>query len=549
MKENSSLAKQIIDFLEKWDKLAGLIAVIVAALTTEQEPWLSYALVIVGWILIAQWLWRAITERSMIAEILLPKDRVITKPTHSDKQRLAAKIALFIVTVAAFGWLGWKPVQKRFLSVPALPCEEGKPFCIAVAEFVRGGTEKQQFDEGTDMGRIVYEDVIRRIAREQLGSQVGVTQVGVIRDEAEAKRIGQQVHADVILWGYVPDIHEKAFVPMFTVIKQVSPYEKVASPSWSVPIAGPDTFVLTEQLAARATAVTSFVLGVIYLSEGKTIDDYRQSEIMFTRAIDSIQSEIKNLSSSDPKLDDLHHTLAVLYTFRARSHGRIGDEAAGLKDYQEALAYNPRYVAAYVGLGNYYYVQREFEQARQAYETARDYDPTYYRAWHGLGHLHYESQEYVLAIQCYWEALRLAEEQGLTLPSVYFALGMAYMQSGERDKAIDAFRLVVEDENTPTGMDQEAEKQIEEIEALIRAKTPTTTPTSTPTNTPTNTPTPTATLPMLTLTPSPMATPLPTPTPTPTTTPTSTPTNTPTNTPTLTATPLPPQPPYPPPSG
>ncbi len=107
--EQSTNTDKVIAFIERWGKVAGLVASAAAALAfATNNVWLSYAFIIIGWVFISRWLWRVVSAKTRVPaqDLLIPAStRLPERFVYAKTQRLLAAIGLVSLTCFVFFWL------------------------------------------------------------------------------------------------------------------------------------------------------------------------------------------------------------------------------------------------------------------------------------------------------------------------------------------------------------------------------------------------------------------------------------------------------------
>lgn len=377
--------------------------------------------------------------------------KVKTLPIH---KRLLIVIASLILLGVLVIW-NWPTPS------PA-PFQEAH-FGILVADFVCGAARKATCSEGADLAQIAYEDLLRHIQRENLTGRVELRRISALRSEEQARSIGESSNAQLVIWGYIPDDQsaaQKTFVPSFVLLKDTQQLIQTDPILFGVRVSGPETFALSQQLAARATSVSNFVLSVIYLT-AESPENYPQAVRLLTRAIDSTQEELNRLDKTDPRHTDFRYTLALFYTMRGRAYAALGDEDAAYEDYQTALENDPNAIRAYIGLGNYYYARGDFATARNNYETARDLDPTSYAVHYSLAIVAYMQQDYQETVRFLEDALAIAATQNRDTDAARLVLGVTYQHLGQFEAADQQFQIVLSNEEAFQDLREAARSYLE----------------------------------------------------------------------------------------
>jgi tetratricopeptide (TPR) repeat protein len=155
----------------------------------------------------------------------------------------------------------------------------------------------------------------------------------------------------------------------------------------------------------------------------------------------------------------------------AKEAGNLGD---ALSMFQDILAENPTITTAYLGIGDIYMLQEDYESAEPAYARAARLEPRNYEAQYGHGVALQMLKRYAESIRAYHRALTIdpdSPDANLNLANVYvelreptraltFAekavemapdrgparstLGSIYQELGRNDEAIETFLVAIE---------------------------------------------------------------------------------------------------------
>src|SRR5215213_1891727 len=98
----------VLEIFERLSKYVGILSGIIAALTfASGNRIISYAFVIVGYILISQFLWKVSHDKSIPEHsFYISKNETKSSYTYSPKQRYTAQVGLVGLTIFCFSWIG-----------------------------------------------------------------------------------------------------------------------------------------------------------------------------------------------------------------------------------------------------------------------------------------------------------------------------------------------------------------------------------------------------------------------------------------------------------
>jgi tetratricopeptide (TPR) repeat protein len=159
----------------------------------------------------------------------------------------------------------------------------------------------------------------------------------------------------------------------------------------------------------RANAVTN--IGVVYYQQGQ---------------LDQAIAQFKQALTIEPEDADTHYLLGAAQLQRASQSGTPGtaDMTAAEQEFQTALKIKPEMAAAYIGLGNVYLLNQDFEQAAATLEQAVKLQPN--------------------------------------SPEALFAVGQAYAALGRKPEALDALTRALQ-LNPPEPFRSRAQQLIQQL--------------------------------------------------------------------------------------
>ncbi|HUM72437.1 MAG TPA: hypothetical protein PLK31_26735, partial [Chloroflexota bacterium] len=258
---------------------------------------------------------REARPRLDMSHVIMPDQSWLEKQKYSDRRiwLLGGVIALLILTIVSYA--AWRQLSRppEWATNELLPNEK---FGIAVAEFAVGG-DLQSGPQGREMSRQIYSALEQAInSRANLRETAALTRVQLIRNDREAFSVGQSVNADLVLWGWIPEFSEESIVHNFTLVDEdIQKGSEQLVESVNLMISGPNRIQMT-QLSGRATALTQFVLGLIYL-RGQTVADYQQSLALFETGIAELEADKSRLTALLDSTGTLNERLALEETLAA----------------------------------------------------------------------------------------------------------------------------------------------------------------------------------------------------------------------------------------
>ena len=139
--------------------------------------------------------------------------------------------------------------------------------------------------------------------------------------------------------------------------------------------------------------------------------------------------ELDRVFDVSPRYPELHYRRSQLYS-------KIGRTKDALHELEDELKLNPRLVKAHVEMGNIYAKANNPDEAMKSFVKAMELDPQNAQAKIGAGYVNYLKRQFPSAIALYQAALSLDRGN----PDIYKKLGFAYRDSGDSQKAAQAFR-------------------------------------------------------------------------------------------------------------
>jgi len=124
--------------------------------------------------------------------------------------------------------------------------------------------------------------------------------------------------------------------------------------------------------------------------------------------------------------------------YMAMSFQKLGDTSGAIKAYTDAIELNKERDDLYLGLGNLYYSEGKYTDARDAYAKAVDIYPSETNLF-SLGQANLSLEKYGEAENQYNQIIRISPDSH----SGYYGLGQALSKQGEYEKAIEAFETAL----------------------------------------------------------------------------------------------------------
>jgi len=461
------------EVLEKYAKYIGIIGAIISVVSYSQGNRLaSYISLVVGYVLIAQFLWRVITQKSLPKQptgIVLPSTISLgmeLKPRYSRRQRWMATAGLTIFTLLTVGWVGvngWQDIQRwRAKNIPPVQPAQDDEVLVIISQFENRGSAEQEIDFAQRIHDALDSAGIKNVRPELLPPS------WIITGKDEARELGKDTGAALVIWGWFDGI---GATPSYEITKnpeQIKQVELEESPSR---ISEPDRFSIfvRTELPQGMTYLTAFTIGQVYYLAGQD----NEALTYFYEAISALPQEKISSWGEEYTYFYTGATLAKLgrpsvamgYYRTAISHNdnfaeaynNLGVSHSALRDYKRAIenfdmAVNLGLYVAYYNRGNAYYHQgktnnnrKDLEQAIKDYTKFLEYvDPSYYYVtYYNRGLTYAELQNHELAIKDFTQAIELAPEPN---PDFFLARAGSYSKLCRYEDALKDFSRVIDEE-------------------------------------------------------------------------------------------------------
>jgi tetratricopeptide (TPR) repeat protein len=116
-----------------------------------------------------------------------------------------------------------------------------------------------------------------------------------------------------------------------------------------------------------------------------------------------------------------------------------GEKYRAISLYEQLLAHDPNYAAAYINLGTIYFHLRRYARAEELYRRATETDPDYVLAFFDLGNVLDELNRPEESIRAYRRAVELAPRYA----DAHYNLALAFERSGEVRSALRHWQAYV----------------------------------------------------------------------------------------------------------
>jgi tetratricopeptide (TPR) repeat protein len=426
-KKSGNFWSQFKDLLENANRLAGLFAAVIAAITFASGNRIaSYAFIIIACASIDWMVWRFLTSvparrgALLVASQAGETTEMVGK--KSIRRRVLATGIILPLTLVALGWVGVNAYQDaQHLQANALiaqgyfaPTATPNEQLMIVTEFEQSGTKKY--------------DATRRIhdrLEEEL-TKAGITNVRLVvmpkvSNKEEARALGQRHQAVFVIWGWYDD---NGITPNFTIVKE-SQHSLVNAELKEVVVDPIRDFAVyvSQGLPAQMSYLATFTIGQLYYWDGK-----------YDQALGDFDVAVANLEQSR-RIEGipLPDGAASLYFYRGYIRQEIKNQPdQAIDDYNQTIELDPKFTVAYNNRGVAYANKGDLDQANAEYTRAIELDPKYALAYYNRGFNQSKKGNLEQAIADYTKAIELNPAD----TDSYTGRGDAYADQGKLDQAI-----------------------------------------------------------------------------------------------------------------
>jgi tetratricopeptide (TPR) repeat protein len=156
-------------------------------------------------------------------------------------------------------------------------------------------------------------------------------------------------------------------------------------------------------------------------------------------AMDHALREYKEALRFNPGLTEATQALEGYYVNQGIALRRAKQTDAAIAALQQALALNPASATAHLEMGHALDDRGQADAAIKEYQTALQVNPDYSAAHVQLAEAYRKQGQYEQALAAFQEVLRLNDRD----PEAYHGIGVAYHELGQRDKAIESLQQAV----------------------------------------------------------------------------------------------------------
>jgi tetratricopeptide (TPR) repeat protein len=142
----------------------------------------------------------------------------------------------------------------------------------------------------------------------------------------------------------------------------------------------------------------------------------------------SLRSQVSSLRS----LGSVRHRNVQDRFLAAVQAEEAGEKQRAISIYEEIIAFDPQYAAAYINLGTIFFHLRQYGRSEELYRQATEADPTYVLAFFDLGNVLDELERLDESIAAYCRAVALAPRYA----DAHYNLALAYERKGQGRQAL-----------------------------------------------------------------------------------------------------------------
>lgn len=317
-------------------------------------------------------------EEALKPLLLAYQNGQVTKIVTYDIRWLPVVIVLIgVIGVMAYLYLQLRPTRQEKME---------RQFNVAVAEFLvqdENGNPVSS-DDGQALANYLYQQIETKFEELELQKVVpwevwGPTQTGPIsggsradREKAAAARAAE-INAHILIYGILTDQGERShFEPEFFVNQasfesadEISGQHQLGKPIlMGLPFEAQIQPIQNQALAGRVNALSQITLGLAYFS----IDNYQDALPYFQRAAD--ESRWRDTAGKEVAYLLLGNAY-LQQVARERDPSYLTEASAA---YNQALAINPNYGRAKIGLAGALFLLAQGDPAQLAVDPARSID-------------------------------------------------------------------------------------------------------------------------------------------------------------------------------
>lgn len=346
---------------------------------------------------------------------------------------------LAILALFAAAWWGWRPVQRFHPS-------RLTTFTIAMTRF--SGASAQAQDESK-----IARDLIRQKLNDFLGrdSYINILSDGIKkipRTHAEAKDLGSDVGADIVIWGGAIEFRNEI---------EIKPYITALDPSWDYPAIEPKAFraKIDDPNELTLLDAEAHEMGNLVLLAAAR---FYQHKGVYDRALSLLQrisppnadSLITQgwihfaLKQRDLMKEDFTRAVALdpkaLYPRQmlALAHFFLGDSDRAIRELQAIQMENPQNAKTYQLFGAIYLAQGKLDKAIEYAKKALERDPQDSYIYADLGKIYCRQGKYDQAANIYWSWVRMYPKD-MRANLLYYLMARRSGQASKADSYLHEF--------------------------------------------------------------------------------------------------------------
>lgn len=127
--------------------------------------------------------------------------------------------------------------------------------------------------------------------------------------------------------------------------------------------------------------------------------------------------------------------ISVAYNNLGSAHAKLQQYSQAIKNYTQAIKFNPKNVGAYYNRGSSYDDDKQYNRAIEDYTQAIKLSPSYADAYYNRGRTYGKLEDYSRAIKDYTRAIKLNPQ----FTYAYINRGNTYINTGKYDNAMQDY--------------------------------------------------------------------------------------------------------------
>ena len=187
----------------------------------------------------------------------------------------------------------------------------------------------------------------------------------------------------------------------------------------------------------EATVVRTGSTRIAFRHHGAMVDPIRR-QLLFDFERAGQKEAISEPAPLRPRGTDPQRNQQDLFLAAVQAE-EAGDRQKAIELYEQIVASDPSYAAAFINLGTIYFHLRQYGRAEELYRRATQIDPDYVLAFFDLGNVLDELERPDESIAAYEQAVALAPRYG----DAHYNLALAYERKGELRHALRHWQAYV----------------------------------------------------------------------------------------------------------